>query len=140
MYRICFERKAREQLDNCCNDYGEEISADLWKWLEGLAESAEAKALDSCSSDFVEFLDNLTSDLEKSDLPFSIKKWKRENFLTKIKAVLVLIRQRRPPWQLRHAYRSIQVFYRPVEVHAICEIDNVQKKLIVRKFIDLPGQ
>jgi len=140
MYRIRFERKSREQLDKCCADYGKEVCDELWGWLHELAESAEANTLDSCSADFVQFLDDLANDIDKGDLPFSLETWREKDVLTKIRALITLIRRRRPPWQLRHAYRHVRVFFESVEVHVICEIDNVQKTLIVRKFMDLPGQ
>ena len=140
MYRIRFERRARQQLDQCCSDYGDEVCGELWTWLERLAEAAEANTLEGCSADFLLFLEELAGEIEQGDLAFSLQTWKRKDWLTKLKALITLIRGRKPPWQLRHASELVRVFSQSVEVYVICEIDHVNRSLIVRKFVDLPGQ
>jgi len=137
-YSIRFFRRARAELDRCCEDYptfGQEILA----WIRRIAAAEEAGD-GSASIDIVDVVEEGLKD-GGVGWKYAWRKWWEASPLDKIRAAYVAFKKRCPPWQLRLAVDWLLLLERmSFEVHIIYVADHVNKRIIITKFDGLPGQ
>ncbi|MDA1052998.1 MAG: hypothetical protein O3C40_21300 [Planctomycetota bacterium] len=138
-YRLCFYKRARRELDECCQTYGDNLRTELWNWLRDIATAADTGS-EIGSVDIIDLLDEGLSQ-DASQWSQALKRWWNATPVEKIKATLVLLRKRCPPWQARFTVRWITVLGQfPCEIHAHYIVDHVNKQVILTLFDGLPGQ
>lgn len=144
-YAIRYRRRAKEELARCCDTYGDELRGELYLWLQQLAEAAERKER-SGSIDLDEILDDFGNVLETG--LETIDNWRivrqrfgQASFLEKVKAFVVFLKNRQPPWQVRSSIRHFTFLGRcSCEPVVFYEVDDVHRRIIIVKFDGLPGQ
>ena len=137
-YTIKFTRTAREDLDRCLADYGSEVHGKLWDWLNAICESAKTKNLDLVSMNMLEFLDELLEEFDSDEHVFSA--FRKKTLFERIKALIYMLRYQKSPWIVRASTQSISVFSKIIESAVVFEVDHLKRRVVYRKFIDLPGQ
>lgn len=143
-YRVRFRRSAKAELRSCCEVYTCMVEP-LSQWLDELAGDA-AGGDHEVSVSIEALLSGLVETGDQSPLTLSAWQLFRERFtrlglVGKIKALLVLLRRRRPPWEVRAAVRVFQVlgtFHS--EVAVVYEVNHPDRELVVTKWEGLPGQ
>jgi hypothetical protein len=137
-YAVRFRRRAKEELDRCCDIYGEELQHDLYKWLEYLGLTAERQE----PSDSVDLLELLEEGLEEVETSQHVwERFRDASFLEKIRAFVFFVRHQQPPWQLRSSVRHFTFLGQcSCEVMVIYEIDHLHRRVIITRFDGLPGQ
>lgn len=138
-YSIGFTERAKRELDECCNTYGETLRTDLWTWLHQLAANSETgDELDSL--DVLELMDEASTQ-DEGQWRYSLRRWWQATLLDKLKAAVVILKKHCPPWQLRFTVRWLTVLGRfNCEVHLHFVVDHVHKRVIFVLFDGLPGQ
>lgn len=138
-YSIRFKRRARTELDECCETYGEAFRNDIWSWLRDIARRAEAgDALDSI--DAVELLDEALEH-DEQQWRYALRRWREATLTDRIKASFVAFRKRCLPWRLSFAEGWFQVLGRfDCSVGAHFVVDHVNKQIVFVLFDGLPGQ
>lgn len=141
-YRIRFLRSAKAELEKCCRAYacmGEPLSA----WLGALAQEAELheERLSFDIANLPVYLSRVVSPIESS-WQATRERFQEATWTEDMKAILEIIKTRKPPWQLRASWR---VFLVPgVASHCMpvvfFDVDHVGKQIVVRLFDGLPGQ
>jgi hypothetical protein len=133
-YKVRFRESAKEEYETCCKTYPN-IRDILSAQLEALADEAEKNKHES-SLDLNKILPEDIDDLKRlvngSDIKLSWEKFKESGFWEKIKACLIIVKKRRPPWELRcsdflFTYSEIV----PFEFLIVYELDHVNKELVV---------
>jgi len=138
-YSLRFERKARKQLDDTCQESGETVCKRLWNWLNSIKNLAEYDQLNSMSMPFVEFLERLSEEVDgEVPVPELLSPWKKQSFLKKLRGILHLITRRENPFQIRVVREDIRFFNVTMDIYVVLEINRVQEDIIIRKFIGLP--
>lgn len=122
------------------------IATEIKQWIRRLADEAVEKSAKQ-SLDFAEILEMLCDEFasEKTTTmnpwAFSWKQIRRVSIVESIKALLVTIRRREAPWQIRAAINYFDVLSCiGCEVHIIYEVDHVRKRIIVTHLDGIPGQ
>jgi len=122
-------------------------------WLQDLADEAEQKE-NSISTDAKEFLTNAKQFIESLGINEAVKvprigveRWLEEGAREKFLAILVLLRERCSPWEIRIAMEAFLISKSgsyassdsPAIVSVFYEIDRVNRRIVVLAFPDLPG-
>jgi hypothetical protein len=141
-YDIRYQRDAKADLDSALGTYGADFQADMMGWLAQLAKEAEAKE-HTLSLDFEQVLGTLeqVASSTTGSWQHSWRRFKGATWATRARAILALVRLRKPPWELRasrHWFHVLGSFN--AEVFVYFEVDHVNKRIIVRLFDGLPGQ
>ena len=141
-YRIRFHHKARVELDLCCETYPC-MREPLWLWLHALAEEAEHPR-DRFSFDIEDLPPYLAKAFEpfESSWEYTVDRLGEATWGEDMKAILKIVRTRRPPWQLRAAWRAFAVLGATFHCWPIVffDVDHVGKQVVIRLFDGLPGQ
>jgi hypothetical protein len=138
-YRVKYHREAKSSLDAAQHDYGPTFRQETNAWLSELVSEAE-RGNHSLSVDAKELLE-AAADADPQSLRRSWKRWLSAPALDKLRALLVIVRKRCPPWELRAAPRLFSVVDSfSCEIVAFYEIDHVEGRVIFRHFDGLPGQ
>jgi len=138
-YAIRYRRKAKEELEKCCDTYGEELEQELYLWLGYLAEAAQRKE----SSGSIDVLELLETGLETVETGGRVawQRFRQASFLEKVKAFVVFLKNRQPPWQVRSSIRHFTFLGRcSCEVAVFYEVDHIHHQIVLSKFDGLPGQ
>lgn len=138
-YSIRFKRRARTELDECCETYGEAFRNDIWDWLRNIATAAESN--DNFDSiDVVELLDE-AMEHDEQQWRYALRRGFSAKLPDKIKASFVVVKKRCLPWRLSFAEAWFQVLGRfDCSVGAHFVIDHVNKQVVFVLFDGLPGQ
>jgi hypothetical protein len=140
-YSIRFRSRAKDELEESCDIYGGTFRGQVLDWLAQLAEEAEHRQSFS-SIDLQELLNTIADDpAEIKQLTSSWGRWLQAPFMDKLKAILVVLRKRCPPWEFRASLQTFTVIDTfTSEVHVLYEVDHVHRQVILTKFTGLPGQ
>jgi hypothetical protein len=140
-YHVRYRSRAKAELNDACEVYGATFNAQVHEWLEYLASEAEKRQYFS-SVDIQELI-ALIADNPKvaKKLTSSWQRWLQAPFPEKLLALLVLVRNRCPPWEFRGSFQTFTVIDTfTSEVHALYEVDHVNHQIIIALFTGLPGQ
>ena len=138
-YAIRFRARTKEEFMRA-RKYSAEFGKDLDAWLTDIANAATRGA----QSDSVDFLKLLEEGAEISQPTWkeTWKKWWAATPMKKIHSLLVVLRKRTLPWQLRATSRwfggILNAF--DCEIHAYYEVDHVNQQVVFVKFTGLPGE
>lgn len=140
-YRIKFERRAKEELTRAQDTYGTDFREESNGWLKQLAYEAERQTY-SISIDTQELAESALEALEKkTDWQYSWRRLLNSSWKTKLRALLAVVKKRRPPYEQRSAPgRFVILGSFDADVTAHFEIDHAQKCVIFRLFDGLPGE
>jgi hypothetical protein len=137
-YRIRYCKRARNELDECCETYGQDLREGLLHWLRQIAEQP---------NEAVESLD-VGELLKGAILGDALRQWRHSwkklwtaAGIERFRALYYAIRKRQPPWQLKMTVRWFHVldqFW--AEVHVHFAVDHMREEVIIVKFDGLPGQ
>lgn len=138
-YSILLERSAREELHEAQEGYGTDFREATEQWLHRLATEAETRDYE-LSADLVEWAESVLG-TAPSSWGHSWRRWLSSRFGDQLRALLTLARKRCPPWELRTSVERFTVLgFFPAEVLVHFEVDHVDKRVIFRQFLGLPGQ
>jgi len=138
-YRIFFERHAWDELSQAQEDYGTEFREGTDQWLRQLATEAETRDYE-LSVDLVEWTNSVLSS-SPSSWGHSWHRWLGSRFGVQLRALLTLAKKRCPPWELRTSPERFTVLgCITVDVLVHFEVDHIDKRVIMRQFLGLPGQ
>ena len=136
-YQIRFYEGAKQELEACRQTYSPHDAKKIDDWLMDIAEASEL-GNESISQDAFELLEELEK--EKGEWKCSWDHWKAADGTQKLKALLKVLRTRKPPWRYRMTMRWFSflddLFTR--EVHAHFFVDDVECKIVFIKFYGLP--
>jgi hypothetical protein len=140
-YNRKFVDKTKEEMEECLNVYGHTFREEVYAWLDRIVGAAEQKDKGSVSTlDFGELLE-AAANTKPKNWQLSWKRWLTSPLQEKAKAVWHVIRNRKPPWELRSAARWFVLLGSiPAEIVAFYEVDHLKKIVIFRYFEGLPGQ
>lgn len=144
MYRIRFREQAAEEIDLARQYY---FFERVHEWLKELAQEAAAGTT-SMSGNFEEFLstldqlEQLSTGVANGHWAESFRRFRDATAMERLRALLVVLRQRRAPWQMAIAVTWFSNILETLdaEVHVFYEIDHVNRMIVVNKFTGLPGQ
>jgi hypothetical protein len=137
-YAIRFHPDAKAELKRCGDTYGRDLEEKIYIWLQHLADAA-AKGRSGSSIDFLEDLENTIEWTEHGHHAW--RQFRRASLMEKMKAVAVLLRSRRPPWQLQASNQSFTFLDQcSCDVDVVYEVDRVNHRIAVMQFEGLPGQ
>lgn len=138
-YAIRFKSRARQELDQCCECYGETFRREIWDWLKRIAQAAES-ANDEVLLDIASVIEEGLRDAGKS-WKHAWREWWSASLPDKVRAAYVVFKKWCPPWQMKLAVEWFTVIGRfDCEIHAYVVVDHVEKRIIIAKFDGLPGQ
>jgi hypothetical protein len=140
-YAIRYRSHARRELDFYNAPYDDEYRQTVYAWFSHLALEAESRAY-HFSIDAKDLLDQLEQGANPGNWPGVWKIWQQASWLTKLRALLFVVKQRCPPWEFRSALMTFSVLSGvfPCEVHAWYEVDHLERRIVFTKFTGLPGQ
>jgi hypothetical protein len=140
-YATRYRERAKRELEHFTGPYDEEFRQALHSWLNQLAAEAQGKNY-SLSIDALDLLNAVEEGADPGDWPGAWKRWKEASWRDKLRALLVILRKRRPPWEFRGAVQTFPVLSGAFhcEVHALYEVAHVDRQVIFTKFTGLPGQ
>jgi hypothetical protein len=140
---VRYRQRARRELDAFDARFGSMFGEAVRAWLQELAVEAERNEQVS-SVDALPFLrDLLGPDDAEQAFPTGFHRWRSAHILEKIHVLLILLAQRRPPWEFRMA---MNVFLgpnpngdgmppdSPVVVTAVYEVDRPNSRIVVTMF------
>lgn len=141
-YKIRFRRRAKQELV-LAQSYSAEFGEQLNQWLIDIAVSIVPGKKD--------FAIDMTVVLEAGiDLiPEGTSPWKTSwsrfctaGHLEKLRALVALVKKRRPPWELQTTSRWFPQILNAFdcEAHAVFEVNHVDGEVIFTMFAGLPGQ
>lgn len=144
MYRIRFRESAAAEF-KLARDYS--IQDRVIAWIKDLA-SAECEKNATNSADLerllkaIEDIESIQVDIENGDWRKSLFKFRKSPLLEQVKAILIAVHRREPPYRLKAAviWMSGIVGTLDAEIHVVYEVDHVKKEIVVVKFTGLPGQ
>lgn len=140
-YRIRFRRRAMDELC-CARAYGETFSAALDEWVADIAADTSQRDTSRSFDVLTLFEDVLNAAANPTPWKAAWMTWCQATPLEKIQALVILLRRRCPPWELRVTSR----WFRGVlgvldcEVHAYYEVNHVKQEVVFTKFDGLPGE
>lgn len=137
-YRIRYDEETKAELEMAYEIYGSRFKGEFTEWLELIATAA-ANPQDTNTLDLLEVLENAEN--WKEDVRLSFQELCKTNLLGKIRALLSIVRRRKPPWQLRTVWQ----FFRIVdsftcEVHAYFIVSHSERTVTFYLIEGLPGQ
>ena len=140
-YRIRFRARAKQEL-LIAKQYGVEFSEELDSWLADIAEACHRRD-SSISIDLIELLDEGTQAVENSSAwKQAWKRWRNAAPVEKLKALVVFLKKRCPPWELRATSKwftgILGVF--DCDIHAYFEVNHVAGEVVFTMFTGLPGE
>lgn len=141
-YAIAFRKKARDEFNVAC-DYSQDFCEQMNAWLSELAAACESKADNQSTANMADMLDEIADASESlSKWKYILRKTNEASFWSKVRAFAFLIRNRKPPFEIR---TSIRWFHRVlgvfnVEAHVYYEVDHVRKRIVIAAFSGLPQQ
>jgi hypothetical protein len=147
-YAVRYRRRALEELNACAAALapnGQGFLECVKGWLQDLADEAERNET-GLSVDAKEFLELLGTGAEGLIPKTGLDRWRAEGIREKIRAFLILLRDRSPPWTFRMAMEVFLIpntvsnlpSHSPGVVLAFYEVDRVNEKIIVTHFPELP--
>ena len=134
-YAIRYLRRAREEADHLRATYGQGFARDFGQWLVFLADAAE-RASDAASVDALEILEQAAGD-EPGSSPwkYSWETFKKANGLERLRALLVVLRKRCPPWEFRMSCNWFSLLdCIAVEIQTYYLIDRANMRVIFHLF------
>lgn len=141
-YKTRFVRSAKEELRQCYEDYPC-LKEHLEAWLTELASCAERHD-ETGSWDISELPSSLASAMSptKSSWAATQEHLGECSWMETLKAIVELVRRRKPPWQLRASWRVFSVLNGAFHCMIVVfyDVDHVSKQIVVRLFDGLPGQ
>jgi len=141
-YRIRFQRSAKAELDQCCRVYAC-MGGALLAWLGTLAQEAELheERLSFDIANLPAYLSRVVSPIESS-WRATWERFQEATWTEDMKAILEIIKTRKPPWQLRASWRVFPVLGGASHCMPVVffDVDHVGKQIVVRLFDGLPGQ
>ena len=140
-YRIRFRARAKADLQ-IAKQYSTQFSDDLDAWLTEIAASCQRR--DSSNSiDLIELLDHGTKAIEHSTAwEKAWKRWWSAAPFEKLKALVVFLRKRCPPWELRATSKWFTGILGAFDcdVCAYYEVNHVAGEVVFATFTGLPGE
>lgn len=139
-FKIVYDPDAKNEVIYFGTTYS--IRDELQRWQEQLAAEAAA-GVDSASLNLTELLDELidrgTTILdEKSEVSswkLSWERFKKVPLARKLQAVWVVVRRRRPPWELRMAVEGFYLLGTiPHDLIALYAVDRTKRQVKFLKF------
>lgn len=135
-YRMRFVSQAEQQLNDCCETYGQTFRASAYGQLHEIAQRA-AQQDDSQSVNVLEVLEHLIDDPKLATV---LRRWRQASYTDKIKAILLTVKNRKPPWRFR--YETVTATWLgdgqwPFDVYYL--IDDVKRTVWIVNFDGLPG-
>ncbi len=138
-YLVRFRSRARSELDDCCATYGGNFCGEIHAWLDQLADEAEAKD-GALSIDAFELFGDAVENVTRP-WGHSLKRFREASTKQRLLALYHVLRKKCPPWEFRATVRPFTFLGAcTCEIHVVYEVDHVTKRIIICKFIDLPGQ
>lgn len=123
---------ARAEYDWLTRNYGGDFSRELDLWLDGLIQDAEHRDW-STSLDATEILEELLGDGTRPEttLQRNLRRLRSATVMERLRAILVVVRRRCPPWQFRTASRWFVLLGSiPVEIEVYYEVNHVDGRVI----------
>jgi hypothetical protein len=139
-YRIRFHPEAKAELEKCHDTYPSVLKPRLSEWLNEIARESELRK-PSISIDIKSAIEH-AEEIEAvvKDWPNHRERFWDASFLEKLRAVGVLVSERRPPYETRVSYRVFTVFSVDCEVVAIYLVNHAAKEVVFMNFDGLPMQ
>lgn len=138
-YSVKYERRAKTEKEWLCETYGQQYSEQLEVWLGQLASEAAAGKSPRASDDLFDILEKGLdrAENEKGQWAYFARRWREAGILDRVRALLVAIKRRRPPWRCRGASRAIPALESRINIPTdiIYEINDVKKWLVVRMIL-----
>ena len=130
-YDIKYRTGAKKDANYLRSTYGQNFSDELDRRLQLLAEAAEKKD-DSQSIDGLEALSQLDEiPTDSSQWRYSLRKLRESDYPTRLRAIVVLLRKKCPPWEFRFSSHMMKLLDRiSHEVQFYYEIDHVDRRVI----------
>jgi hypothetical protein len=142
VYDIRYERAAKAELEAALGTYDAEFGGTVMRWLADLASEAQARG-HSLSTDFEDLLATAEQVVRESGGSWGLswQRFREAGWVQRVRAVIALVRNRKPPWELRASRRLFRVLDAfGTEVLVFYEVDHVGKRIVIRLFDGLPGQ
>ncbi len=135
-YELLKKRLAKQEIEWLKETYGAAFSAMFDQWTNKLCEKAVGGGEIEDAADLERIVDDLFNEKMPSDLRHSWSQAKASGWLDRAKALLAVIRNRRPPWRTRvverHDLPGVAGQRKPVAVRMYLSIDDVNKRVIIR--------
>lgn len=136
-YSVRYLSRARKELDHCLAIYSETFARQVRAWIKEIADGGDVD--DPATSIRLDELSEQILD-DGSGWSYSSRRWLRAEMAEKAKALLVVLKQRQPPWEPRVSTRSFTVLDTfSCQVHAFYLLDRVNKEVRFMMFDGLPG-
>lgn len=134
-YAIRYLRRAREEADHLRATYGQGFAQDFGQWLVFLAGAAE-DASEAVSIDALEVLEQAAGDEPvSSQWKYSWDKFKNTNGWEMLRALLVVLKKRCPPWEFRMSSNWFTLLdCIAVEIQTYYVIDRPNNRIIFHLF------
>ena len=135
-YTVKHHRDAAKERDWLFATYGESLREGYNNWMKELQDNAGAKQL----ADWTVDLEVAFDDLQKQRLPDwarSFKRFQQAGFREKLRALLSVVKNRRPPWQLKAASRPIPGLDGVIliSVGIVFDINDIERIIAVRQVL-----
>ena len=143
-YTVKHHRAAATERNWLCETYGQSFRSGYARWMDELADrSAEVRG-DANAFDLEEWLgaiEQQTFDaIQNKSLANwarSLKKFRQAPYLEKLRALLAVVRNRRPPWQLKGSHRAIMALdgQLAINVGLVFELNDAARLVVVRQVL-----
>ncbi len=139
MYANKYEREAKKELEEAKETYGGAFRDEVDDWLNSVVLEVERRESNLSVSVMDMMLEATQS--KQGSWQFSWKKWLDAKLIAKFKAILFIVNNRCPPWELRAAICRFTVMSTfDCEITAYFEVNHVDRQVVFRLFDGLPGQ
>jgi hypothetical protein len=134
-YQVKYQRNAARERDWLCHTYGDSFRHGYSAWLTELSEDL-AQGRDDAHFDLQEVLDAIEKE-NLSNWHRSYKRFLEAGYRDKLRALLAVLRNRRPPWQLRGAARVIMGLDGLVliNVNLVLDVSDTDGLLVIRQVL-----
>lgn len=129
MATVQFKKSAQLEFAKFRQVYGDEAAGRLLKWLEGLAVEEKLS---------VEFDPEMWLEFSK-ELGKHWNKWLQSGIVDKVRALLYVVKHKKPPWSFRHSDKTQWTIIDGVmdSVEVWFEANWIESRIIVWK-LDVP--
>ena len=136
-YAIRYLRRAREEANHWRETYGQGFTQAFNRWLALLAEAAEEGG-EVASVDALEIFERAMREEDQpvaSQWRYSWERFRNANGLEMLRALLVVLRKRCPPWEFRMSSNWFSLLdHIPVEIQTYYVIDRPNRRIIFHLF------
>lgn len=136
-YGVRFRKSAKAELEELLGTYGQSFTDGLRLWFAEIAKRAEPGNASNPSDldEYVDVAERLT-EVFGEDLRGLFQKWKNQKLVDKLKALVALAKNRRPPWTLCYERQHVVALERVlVCVEVFYEINDVEKIVVITQIV-----